>query len=113
MTFFLDTTVTLPLLASLFTLLFAWFRTRRSAVDERFKEGRARMDRHEARIASLEQSIQAMPVKDDLHALQLELARQTGALGEMNAHMVGHAKIMERLESIVSRHEDHLLGGKR
>jgi hypothetical protein len=55
-----------------------------------------------------------MPGKDDMHGLQLELVKQTGAMNEMRAVMAGNAKIMERLEIIVSRHEAHLLdGGKK
>lgn len=78
-------------------------------IDRQFKAGSDRMDRHELRIQGIEQSVQAMPDKDEMHALQLELVKQTGALGEMRAIMEGNAKIMERLETIVSRHEDHLL----
>jgi hypothetical protein len=52
-----------------------------------------------------------MPGTGDIHALQLELVKQTGSLAEMRAVMEGNAKIMARLETIVSRHEDHLIGG--
>ena len=118
MTFNLDTTITLPLVLSIVAMVLVWWRTRRSAIDERFvlvdrgfKAGSDRMDRHDLRLQALEQSVQAMPSREDLHSLQLELVRQTGSLSEMNAYMAGHAKIMERIEIIVSRHEDHLLGG--
>jgi hypothetical protein len=52
-----------------------------------------------------------MPGKDDMHSLQLELVKQTGSLNEMRAVMEGNAKIMARLEAIVTRHENHLLDG--
>lgn len=84
------------------------------ATDDRFSEGRQRMDRHDARIARLEQSLDAMPTKDDMHAVQLAVEGMKGQLGIMAAQMGGQKDIMERLEAIVSRHEEHLLdGGKR
>lgn len=98
---------------SIGALVYAFFANRRKDVDERFKEGSKRMDRHDNRLVALEQAVQAMPGKDDIHALQLELTKQTGSLGEMRAVMEGNGKIMERLEAIVSRHEDHLLEGGR
>lgn len=71
------------------------------------------MDRHDNRITVLEQAITVMPDKDDMHRLQLEMVKMTGSLGQMQAVMEGNAKIMERLETIVSRHEDHLLEGNK
>lgn len=118
----LDTALKLASFAlSIGAVIYAFFANRKKdtdarfeAVDDRFNEGSKRMDRHDGRIASLEQAIQAMPGKDDMHSLQLELVKQTGALAEMRAVMEGNQKIMARLENIVSRHEDHLLdGGKR
>ncbi len=98
---------------SIAAMIYAFFVNRRKDVDERFREGSKRMDRHENRIAAVEQTVQTMPGKDDMHSLQIELVKQTGSLNEMRAVMEGNAKIMARLETIVSRHEDHLLeGGK-
>jgi len=96
---------------SIGAMVYAFFVNRRKDVDARFGEGAKRMDRHEARIASVEQSIAAMPDADDIHAVQLSLAEQTGALREIRAIMDGNGKVMARLEAIVSRHEDHLLNG--
>ena len=94
-------------------MLFAYIATRRKDVDARFKEGSERMDRHDTRISSLEHHLKEMPDKDDVHALQLELARMSGAIGEIRVMMDGNSKIMARLENIVSRHEDHLLEGSK
>ncbi|WP_349538351.1 DUF2730 family protein [Sagittula sp. NFXS13] len=88
----------LTLSLSVGALLIAFFRTRGD-----------RMDRHEVRLQRLEQTVQGLPGKEDLHTLQLEAVKQTGALSEMRAVMAGNAKIMERLEIIVTRHEQHLL----
>lgn len=98
---------------SIAAMVYAFFVNRRKDIDERFRDGSKRMDLHENRIATIEQTIQSLPGKDDMHALQLELVKQTGSLNEMRAVMEGNTKIMARLEAIVSRHEDHLLeGGK-
>lgn len=112
MTFDLDLGIKLATFAiSVTAMIYAFFVNRRKDVDRRFADGSDRMDRHEKRISTIEQTVQTMPVKDDMHALQLELVKQTGSLNEMRAVMEGNAKIMARLEAIVSRHEDHLLDG--
>ncbi|TDE40942.1 DUF2730 family protein [Antarcticimicrobium sediminis] len=109
--FDLDTTVTLPLIVSVLAIAFTWYRTRRSAVDELFRAGRKRMETLDSRLSAVEQTLGAMPNKEHLHELQLAIERQTGALNTMQAVMTGNNKVMERLEQIVSRHEDHLLNG--
>ncbi|WP_315900651.1 DUF2730 family protein [Mameliella alba] len=103
----------IPILLSLTAMIVAVIRTRRSEVDERFKAGSDRMDRHEIRIARLEQTVSGLPSKDDVHNIQLSIAEMTGSLGRMEAVMEGNAKIMQRLETIVSRHEDHLLNDRK
>ncbi|MGK8234036.1 DUF2730 family protein [Roseovarius sp. MS2] len=104
-------------LSVVFSMLVAFYTfvaTRRKDLDAKLEAGHERMDRHEARISRLEQAVQIMPGKDDMHALQLELVKQTGAMEKMAAVMEGNAKITARLEVIVSRHEQHLLdGGKK
>ncbi|WP_246534518.1 DUF2730 domain-containing protein [Aliiroseovarius lamellibrachiae] len=115
MTIDLDTALKLfTVILSVGTAVYAFFVNRKKDTDERFTAGSKRMDDHDKDIASLKQSVRSMPGKDDIHALQLEAVKQTGALREMQAVMDGNAKIMSRLETIVSRHEDHLLdGGKK
>lgn len=107
MTLDFDPTVSFSLLLSLAAMSLTWFRTRNQGVDTKLSD-------HGARIASLEQAAQASPGKGDIHRLELHLAEMNGRLAEMGAVMDGNGRIMERLEKIVSRHEDHLLdGGKR
>lgn len=113
MNFEINPTITMNLIFSIAVMLFAWFRTRNHNVDDQLKASSDRMDRHSGRIATLEQTITVMPDKDDMHRLQLEMVKMTGSLGQMQAVMEGNAKIMERLETIVSRHEDHLLEGNK
>ena len=113
MNFTIDPTISMSVVLSVIVITFTWFRTRRHDVDVRFEAAHTLMDKHDKRIASLEQTVGVMPSKDDMHALQLELARMVGKLGQIQATMDGNAKIMERLETIVSRHEDHLIDGAR
>lgn len=114
MTLDIDTILKFASLAiSVGAMVYAFFANRKKDVDERFREGSKRMDRHDGRIAALEQTIQSMPEKEDIHSLQLKLAEMNGSLMQMTAVMEGNAKVMARLETVVTRHEDHLLeGGK-
>lgn len=113
MNFDINPTITMNLILSLIVMVFAWFRTRNHNVDDRFKVGSDRMDRHDKRITVLEQTVKTMPDKDDMHVLQIEMTKMVGTLGQMQAVMEGNAKIMERLETIVTRHEEHLLEGNK
>ena len=103
---------------------YTWFATRRKDVDAkfasqreateaRFNQGTRRMDELTRRVDALETSVRQMPGKEDLHKMELQLERMTGHLGKMQAVMEGNQNIMERLEGIVGRHEDHLLGGSK
>lgn len=65
-----------------------------------------RLTEHDHRIAAIEQTLRGVPGQTDFHALQLSLSEMRGDLREMRA-------IMGRMETIVTRHEDHLLEGKR
>lgn len=81
---------------------------------KRIDEHAKRIDDHNQRIGSVEQTLRGGPTSDDLHELELTLERVQGKMGTLSAMLEGHVAIMERLEAIVTRHEDHLLsGGKR
>lgn len=110
----LDTTLKIVnLLLALGAIIWTFFATRKQNTDKRFKDGSERMDRHETRIQSLEQTVKVMPGKEDLHSVQIELTRMSGTMSTMSAIMEGNQAIMSRLETIVSRHEDHLLSEGR
>lgn len=68
-----------------------------------------RVERHAIRLSDLERRVSGLAAREDIHQLQLEIATQTGELKEMRALMKGQSEIMERLEVVVTRHEDHLL----
>lgn len=113
MIFPIDTTITLSLLFSVLSVAFVWWRTRNGAVDARFKVGSDRMDRHELRLQAIEQTVHQLPDRQDLHKLEMSMERMNGTMGRMEAVLEGNQNIMERLETIVSRHEDHLLQGTK
>ncbi|MGR3481651.1 DUF2730 family protein [Salipiger marinus] len=94
-------------------MVFAFFANRQKGNDERFKAGADRMDRHELRIQTLEQSVRVLPTLHDMHELQLQLARLNGNMERMDAHLAGQQEIMKRVETVVARHEDHLLKGQK
>lgn len=72
-----------------------------------------RLDDHELRLSGIEQTQRAMPTAKDMHELELAMERLKGELKTNSAVMAGHSAIMERLEVIVSRHENHLLDNSR
>ena len=84
-----------------------------SLISSGAKANAKQLERHDARLSKLEQALSSVPAKDDLHGLQISLERMHGQLRTMGAVMEGNSKIMERLETIVSRHEDHLLDGSK
>lgn len=112
MNFTFDLTITLGLIVTLLASLVAWFRTRHGAMDRRLDGVDERMGRHEQRIHSVEQVIQSMPGKDDLHGLSMAISDMRGDMREMRAAMQGQGQIMTRLEAVVSRQEDHLMRTK-
>lgn len=98
----------IPIFFSVGAFIYAFFVNRRKDTDQRFADGTARMNRHNDRLTKLEQKIDALPGKDDVHALQMTLASLVGDLKAMNATMTGMSEGVSRLENIVTRHEDHL-----
>lgn len=108
-----DWTVTIPSLLAIGSMIYAHFRTRGLDLKGRLSAGDEQFEAHELRIQSLEIAVRSLPSKEDLHTLHLDIAKIGGALGRMEAVMEGNAKIMQRLETIVSRHEDHLLSGAK
>ncbi len=108
MTFVLDTSLNLSLILAVASLLFSWWRTRRSAVDERFASGSSKMADHEKRIQTLEETVSALPGRDAMHGLQLELARMGGDMKAINVAIQAIADSQGRLETVVTRHEDYM-----
>jgi hypothetical protein len=68
-----------------------------------------RLDAHELRLGAIEQTLRAIPAKEELHELELAMTRLQGEMKTMSEAMRGQAEIMKRVEALVGRHEDHLL----
>jgi len=82
------------------------------------KRNAAKLDQHASmiegqgqRLSSLEQAQKSMPSKEDVHRIALTMVEMQGDVKAMRAEMEGNMGIMERLEAVVSRHENHLLKG--
>lgn len=71
-----------------------------------------RLDGHDLRLSGVEQTVATLPTKDDVSKLLLAMEQMRGDVNVMRAEMEGTTAIMSRLENIVSRHENHLLGGR-
>lgn len=99
----------IALVISICSTVITIFATRNKGLETRFKTGSDRMDRHELRLQKLEQLVQSQPSREDMHKLELGLTRVVGSIERMEAVLDGNQKIMTRLETIVTRHEDHLL----
>jgi len=95
---------------SLMAWVYAFIATRRKDLDRKLEEGRARMDRHAARLDRLDQTVQTMPGKDETHRLHVLMVEMAGDMKAMRASMDGMHLSMARTEEIVGRHEDHLRG---
>ena len=99
------------ILLSLVALVLSLVASRKKQIDARFKEGRDRMDRQATRIVQLEAAVKTLPEKEDIHRLQLELTRMAGSMAEIKQMMAGNDALFTRMESVVARHEQYLLGG--
>ncbi|SUZ34086.1 hypothetical protein ROE7235_03868 [Roseibaca ekhonensis] len=85
-----------------------------SELEDRVSDHDKRAERHAQQLVGLSQTVNAMPGVQQMHQLEVALSDIRGDLRTINATMEGNAKIMARLEDVVTRHEQHLLdGGKR
>jgi hypothetical protein len=113
MTFAFDLTVTLGVIVAVVAAIVGWVRAGRRDIDDRIAGLAARADGQAGRIAAVEHIIGGLPGLDQVHTVQLSLADMRGELREIRALMQGNVQVMQRLEAIVTRHEEHLLEGKR
>lgn len=108
----IDWSLSLPFLFSVVAMIYTAWATRRQGVDEKFRAGSKRMDEIDNRVGRVEQSIEGMPAKDDLHQLQLAMADMAGEMKAMAASQRSTNDLLRRLETVVTRHEEHLLDAK-
>lgn len=101
-------------LLSISAVVYSFFVNRKKDTDERFAAGTKRMTKIEQRVADVEHDISTMPAKDDMHRLEIAMTEMAGEMKAVGAHISSQRDVMRRIESVVTRHEDHLLdGGKK
>ncbi len=93
-------------LVNLANIVWMWLSGPAKKLGDRIEVHSGRLLDHDQRLTSLETAVRGLPAKDELHGLQLALERMHGDVRELRA-------IMGRMEAVVTRHEDHLLEGKR
>lgn len=115
-----DWTVSVSLLISVVAMAVAFFKGRRKDLDEKFdgvniglRIASDRMTDLERRIARAEQSIESMPGKDELHRVELAIRDMAGDIKAMTASQRSANDMLRRLDTVVTRHEDHLLDTKK
>lgn len=110
MTIGFDLTITVGVIVTVVIAVIGWSKARWSALDKRHADLSDRLDRHDSRITAAEQTLKGMPAKDDVHAIRIELTEMRGDLRAMKASMDGQQAILTRVESVVDRQENHLMG---
>lgn len=80
-----------------------------ASIDDRLHTGSKRMDEHEKQIQRLNLTVDDLPTKDDIHAIQLAMGELAGNQKEMKALLQGHREFMTRVNTVLTRQEDHLL----
>lgn len=82
---------------SLWGLLASGSRDNKAKIDEHD----ARLTRLDARLTSIEASLRAMPAREDLHKIELALARMEGEIGVMGQRLEPVAAIADRLQELL------------
>lgn len=112
----LDLDITLKLLTSavsIAALVISLVGSRRREINDRITALTDRLEKAERTGERMNQRMDGLPSKDDIHALELTVTRVASGMEAMNATLAGQREIMVRLEAIVTRHEDHLLEKSR
>lgn len=63
----------------------------------------------EARLKGLEVTVDAMPTHKAVHALAISIEHLAGEVKALNARQDGMKAVVERLETVTNRQEEHLL----
>ncbi|WP_126977441.1 DUF2730 family protein [Frigidibacter oleivorans] len=99
----------LSTLLSLGTALWTALTSGARKNDKRLEEAVARLDRHEMRITSVEQTLSGLPAKEDMHELRLALEGLRGDMKEVRANQASAVATGARQEAVVQRLENYLL----
>jgi hypothetical protein len=93
---------------SIYQLLGSGARVNKQQLDDH----KATLDNHTLRLASVEQTLAGHPTQTDYGNLMLALEAMKGEMAVLRTQMKGVSDIMQRVEAMVARHENHLLDGK-
>ena len=94
------------------TGIYAYFATRQKDVDDRILAVDDRCDRYERRLSRLETTVDGLPGKQDLHAIELHMANMKGDLERIDATLNGSREAMTRLLTVTDRLETYLLNNR-
>lgn len=96
-------------LLSLGAVGYTFVATRRKDVDSRIEKIERRLGESRNDIVALRARVEEGPSREDIHAFALSITEMRGELRVIAVEMKGQSELMERLESVVGRHEDHLM----
>ncbi|WP_323036234.1 DUF2730 family protein [Pararhodobacter sp.] len=82
---------------SVYSLLVSGSRANKTRLDGHEE----RIVEHDARLGGIEQSLRFTPGKDDIHGLQLALARMEGQIGVLGQRLAPVAAIAERMQELM------------
>lgn len=83
--------------------IYTWIATRRKNVDRKLTE-------HDRRIQKVEDNLHHLPQAHEVHSILVTLETMRGEMRVLAQSLQGQEQIMARIEAMVSRHEDTLLG---
>lgn len=89
--------------------IYAYIATRSKDVDGKIDAVDERCDRHERRIGRLETTVDSLPGKQDLHAIELHMASMKGDLERIDATLAAQREGTQRLVTVTERLETYLL----
>lgn len=108
-----DLTLTTGVIVTLMVTVVGWVQLRWRALSDRVDAQAERAESHSARIIGLEAAIRTMPGRDELHRMEVSITQMAGEMKVVSALLSGQGDLMQRMEAVVARHEDHLLNPKR
>lgn len=108
-----DLTITMGVIVTVVVAILGWSHTRWKAIHSRIDAGGERLDRHEARVSAIEQTLNHMPAKADLHSLEKTVVEMHGDLREIRASHTASNERAARQEVVLTRMEDFLLNKDR
>lgn len=107
-----DLTLSAGVIVTILLAIIGWLQVRWGALSKRVDDQAARVEGHASRLASVEAAIRTMPAREDLHRMEVSVTAMAGEMKTVAAIIRGHRDLMERMEAVVARHEDHLLTKK-